>query len=87
MPRRSEEDGAYARCDAADRLARFPELEEKQWRLSARFFSTDTKKEARIQGKWNAGLQRECDGMREEWEDEPPPNMQKGNYLPVSVVS
>lgn len=50
-------------------------------------FSTDTKKEARIQGKWNAGSQRECGGMREEWEDEPPPNMQKGNYLPVSVVS
>lgn len=50
-------------------------------------FRPARKKEARIQGKWNAGLQRECGGMREEWEDEPPPNMQKGNYLPVSVVS
>ena len=72
--------------DITQQANRRVSLSQKQQQLNARF-STDMKKEARIQGKWNAGLQRECGDMREEWEDEPPPNMQKGNYLPVSVVS
>lgn len=45
-------------------------------------------KESPHPGEMECGLaKRRCGGIREEWEDEPPPNMRKGNYLPVSVVS
>lgn len=85
MPQRPEEDEGRARHNATGQSARFPE--PKTAAIERPPFGR-REKESPHPGEMECGLaKRRCGGMREEWEDEPPPNMRKGNYLPVSVVS